>query len=342
MRILFLVLGSLEFDVKSPEEIPLGGTESAVCYLARALAKIGHFVTLSNPTIKKLENKCGVIHVPKSEINREHFDVVIVPNAPFAFVKLKTLFPDSKLVLWNHLLPSQPAMKYFKLMRDQIDEVVFVSEKQRKMFNDEHGVVLPNAIAPCFEHMFYNATELMKAKELRGAYTSTPYRGLDKLQKIRELPIDIFSSMQVYQASDHDFIPMYEELSHNGALRMNGSVPQPELAHYLMRCSFLVYPSTFEECHSIAILEAQAAGLKVITTPSAMEPDGYADIVTQEEYIPKLAENISVYKENPLLWAERRLDQVRYINDRFTWKKRAREWESMLCQLVNRDNRKAA
>src|SRR6478672_9511356 len=46
MRIAFLDFGNTEYDPTTVDTRPLGGTESATCYLSRSLARQGHEVYL--------------------------------------------------------------------------------------------------------------------------------------------------------------------------------------------------------------------------------------------------------------------------------------------------------
>lgn len=317
MKILFLSFSSLKFTEATPLVEPLGGTESAICYLAGALRERGHEVDIQTTVMPD-----------------NVYDVVIIANAPQAIQHARHWYPAAKIILWNHMLPDQAAMKDIQSYDFRFDQIVFVSEKQRSMYSTG-GAVLPNAIAPCFENLYRSADEILADKECRGAYTSTPFRGLEHLRGIQEIPIDVYSSMRVYQTADDDYAAMFNALSHNPTLRMRGSLSQPALAHALRRCAFLVYPCTFQECHSIAILEAQAAGLMVITTDKAMAFDGYSCIMSSVDDLREvLAMNVARYKDNPRRFAEEQFEQVKHINENYTWAKRAEEWEAMLNGLL--------
>lgn len=316
----------LRFDILTPFHQPLGGTESAICYLAAALRLRNHDVDIAT-------NK-----IPDDD---KMYDVVIVASAPAHVDSVRAKYKDAKIVLWNHMTPDQEPMKRFHEQRGKFDECVYVSAGQRDSFTKldpirfdstvSDGPVIGNAISPFFENMYKDAEHILSDKECRGAYTSTPYRGLDLLKEIQEIPIDVYSSMAVYQKSDNEFSSMYEDLSHNPALKFHGSLAQPALARALRKAAFLVYPCTFQECHSIAILEAQAAGLMVITTQKAMKFEGHACVVSSVEDIPMVLRlNIERYKADTKGFAKEQFDQVKFINDNYTWAQRAVEWENLL------------
>lgn len=360
MKILFLCLSPLEFTVETPRIAPLGGTESAVAYLSEELVKLGHDVTLMRNAVGKvtpIEGELrGVKHIPISEdVAHLDPDVVVVLSAPQACPGVKKIVPRAKVVLWNHMKPDQPALAHLfnTAVQAHIDDVVYVSDSQRQSFvsaaqrgpdcflkQSDHGTVINNAISPCFENMFSSAEEILAEKQCVGAYTSTPFRGLAILPHIQELPIDVFSSMQVYQGDDAIYQPMYERLKENDCVELHGSVSQQELANRLRRTAFLVYPSIFAECHSIAILEAMAAGLKVITTDVASPQTEFIDSMSietssLENYVLLLRRNINRFRAHSEEWAQKIWAQVQYINQGFTWAKRAQEWDVYLRKLLS-------
>ena len=349
MKILFVCFSTLKFNVRTPPGEPLGGTESAICYLSTALARLGHSVSLMRNV--EIDDKGtvldGVSHLKMSEdVGHLDPDVVIVTSAPMAAPGLKKAFPRAKIVLWNHMQPDQPAMAHlFKSeFRSAIDRIVYVSDSQRKKFADlapeVSGDFINNAISPAFENLFTSAADILAEKKCEGAYTSTPYRGLGVLAAVQELPIHVFSSMAVYQGDDASYERMYGELKKNDCLFLHGSKGQTALATALRAVAFLVYPSIFPECHSIAILEAMAAGLKIITTDVAHAQTEFVDSLpsrnaTLEDYTKLLRKNINYFRSYPEEWAEKMWKQVQYINDNFTWDKRAVEWELYLKNVLS-------
>lgn len=349
MKILFLNLSHLKFTVETPLRAPLGGTESAIAYLATALGMRGHDVSLMSLNDGGTIN--GVKHLPvKLENLPKDMDTAIIASAPEAWPKMKELLPNTKLVLWNHMLPNQPAMQnlFNPAVQQLIEHIVFVAEGQKAAFcvpSANHPAlsiadlhVINNAVSPPFENLFSSADELLKTKQCKAAYTSTPFRGLACLATVQELPIDIYSSMAVYQDSDQPYEKMYENLRANDCLVFHGSVSQTELAAHLRETAFWAYPSIFQECHSIALLEAMAAGCKVITTDLALDKSDFADILpfasaTVADYATLLRKNTNSFRSRPTEWAQKMFEQVQHINREFTWKKKAEEWETYLLGL---------
>src|SRR4029078_13648770 len=57
MRILFIDPSRWQYTVDAPYERPLGGSQSALCYLAAELAQLGHSVTLINGITTESESR---------------------------------------------------------------------------------------------------------------------------------------------------------------------------------------------------------------------------------------------------------------------------------------------
>lgn len=345
MKILFVSLSGVKFDVETPRKQPLGGTESACAYLAEHLAVLGHCVTIMSQCEKKKLR--GVWHVPVArDIDTLEPDVVIVLSGPQAIPAMREIVPKAKIVLWNHMQPNQPTMQtlFSPDVQKTIEHIVYVSASQKAAFSavpaSIDACVINNAIGPAFENAFASAAELLETKLCKGIYTSTPYRGLAILSGVKEIPIDVYSSMQVYQGDDAPYKTMYDNLEKNDCLTLHGSVAQEELARVMRDVAFYVYPSIFPECHSIAIIEAMALGVKIVTTDMAAAPYEFVDSIpyagcTVADYAKLLRKNINYFRAEPEKHAQRMWEQVQYINREFTWKTKAIDWDLYLRNLLN-------
>src|SRR5262249_49097378 len=87
--------------------------------------------------------------------------------------------------------------------------------------------------------------------------------------------LEVFSSMKVYQQDEpgDEFAPLYHQCRRTPGVRYVGSVAQPRLAEELKAASILAYPNTFAETSCIAVMEAMAAGLLVVTTDLGALPE---------------------------------------------------------------------
>jgi Flp pilus assembly protein TadD/glycosyltransferase involved in cell wall biosynthesis len=297
-----------DFDVSSPLTRPMGGSQSALCYLATALSARGHSVTMltgiTSPRVvdgvRCLSNRM----IPRDLASPDN-TVIVVLNGPAESAQRLRQFLQrpATVILWTQHAHDQPAV-WDLLDAAHVaawDRVVCVSDWQRLMYERCLQVpqskleVLRNAISPAFERMFQNVEELMDAKSAapRLAYTSTPFRGLEALlscfpEICRRHPscrLDVFSSMQVYQTGGNDqYQSLYDQCRATEGVDYRGSISQTQLAAELRGVHVLSYPNTFAETSCIAVMEALAAGTLVVTSNLGALPGtggGWAKLVPQ-------------------------------------------------------------
>jgi glycosyltransferase involved in cell wall biosynthesis len=295
------------------------------------------------------------------------FDAFIVLNGPadLAARLRPSLAPGTPLVLWTGHAIDQPEMRPLLQpeTRRSWDAIVCVSDWHHTAMIAEYGLdagrvsVLRNAIAPSFEGLFSDRDALARAKAGRPilSYTSTPYRGLKVLLNYvfpevrREFPdaeLEVYSSMKVYQQGERSdiYAPLYNQCRQTPGIRYMGSIAQPELAERLKRASILAYPSTFAETSCIAVMEAMAAGLMVITTDLGALPEttrGFAALLpplngaaTVHEFargfLDRLKEVLRRQANEPAAFAADRYKQVEAVNAEDTWRCRAAAWEDAI------------
>lgn len=364
--IFFVDYSGWDYNVDAPTVRPLGGSQSAMCYLAVELAKLGNDVTVVTGTMKP-GRVLGVECASLSSPFHDRPDFVIVINAPAHSVELRRILPPTvRLVLWTQHAANQPCMH--KLARPEVldawDDIVCVSDWQRRDIIERYGcdpqrvMVMRNAIAPAFEGLFASEAEFSDAKtgRMRLAYTSTPYRGMQFLRDVfppyrmanPDATLDVYSSMAVYmEGEDEDrrkFSGFYDALAAVDGVSLVGSLPQPELAQRLRGSHVLAYPNAFPETSCIAVMEALAAGLRVVTSDLGALPEtceGFARLVPIDVDIDEGNASIHVKGGNAFVEAytealakpysgECLFDQVQHMNNHHTWAVRARQWADVL------------
>jgi glycosyltransferase involved in cell wall biosynthesis len=365
MNFVFLDFIRWDYDVETPLARPLGGSQSALCYLAMALARRGDRVTTltgaKNPRTIHGVNCLHHDNIP-ADVFSPPDTLTIVLNGPAdAIHAIRAVLPAGKpAILWTQHAHDQPAMQP---LRDSAvvamwDRIVCISDWQKSMFEQQLGVpaqkmeVLRNAIGPAFENMFASSSQLAEAKsnELRLTYTSTPFRGLDLLLACfpsihRRHPacrLDVFSSMQVYgQADAQDpYKALYAQAQKTPGISYRGSVSQSELAQELAGVTMLAYPNTFAETSCIAAMEALAAGLCVVSSDLGALPEtcgAWARLVppvgkdrTHEQFAVDFARHVdhalNELQSDHSRWFERAFEQSQAINKICTWDIRATQW----------------
>ena len=279
----FFYIPHRSFDGNTPRVQGLGGTESAVVYLAESLVKRGHRCTVFNacspPAIVHGVEYTAWETLPVRSV-RERPDVVVgvrfweaIGRARFAPLQ----------ILWTGDAFDQPFLSGLAdpARRREIDLFMLQSQWQVDTFRQHHGLpwsrIVRTTLGTAASTMDGSAPAAEAPRPRRLAYASTPFRGLDVLldlfPRIRaacpDAELDVFSSMQVYGVSEADdkaqFASIYDRARQPG-VTLVGSVPQPELARRLQQARVLAYPNHYAETFCIAAAEAQAAGCAVVTS----------------------------------------------------------------------------
>lgn len=368
MKIGFLDNIAWDYRVDSVKHIPLGGSQSSLCYLAAALATQNHQVFLFN-SCSTSAISLGVLCQSWGELftaNLPKLDVLIVLNHAGWGQKLRQVLPsETKLILWTQHAFDQPAIAPLQDPAEcaSYDYFVFVSEWQRQTYlasleiHPRRTKLLRNCIAPAFENLFGSIADLTSQKTYPPvlAYTSTPFRGLDLLleifphlyQAIPGLILKIFSSLQVYQLADQSdpYSWLYAKCRETPGVEYIGSLPQAQLAQELHSVTLLVYPNHFAETSCISVLEAMASGCLVVTSNLGALPEtteGFGRLISvdddwsryQQDFIKEVLTLLQTPEDYSILTAFGEYQyiywQVKYINKYYNWRRRASEWASWL------------
>ncbi|MBZ0252212.1 MAG: glycosyltransferase, partial [Candidatus Methylomirabilis sp.] len=182
------------------------------------------------------------------------------------------------------------------------------------------------------------------------AYTSTPFRGLDllldALPDIRsaapEATLRVFSGMRVYRQDPAEeaarYGGLYRRCAATPGAAYEGPVAQPALAAALRETAVLAYPNTFPETSCIAVMEAMAAGCRVVTSDLGALGEtsaGFAALVppraTPEAYRGRFVQEVLAalagFEGPRRAETEARLRaQVDWTLRECSWKARAWEW----------------
>ncbi|MCC6954399.1 MAG: glycosyltransferase family 4 protein [Deltaproteobacteria bacterium] len=290
MKFLFYPQGCLPVHGTTVEERPLGGTEAGLILLSRALARVGHSVTVMtgapNPPLT------NPLFLPYSALG----DVgpVDVLVAVREWMPILLPIEAKRRLFWTGDSYDQPQNLGLgdRRVAARVDAFLAVSEWHKaticraSRFPEAKAWVIRNGISP--EH--FRGEEARSRKRL--IYSSTPYRGLALLPSIwplilarhPEAELHIFSGYEVYGGGASYPPHVLREYEHvTQTLRalprcvVHGNVRQKELAREFMKSSVLCYPNTFEETSCITALEAQAAGCAIVTSALGALPETVGD-----------------------------------------------------------------
>ncbi len=354
MRLAFVDSSGWNYDASTPYEQPMGGSQSALCYLAVELVKLGHEISVfrgrQGPTIS-----AGVIFHPQADAEQpgalNTFDAVISLNAVQGRAFRDRLGVTVPLLLWLHHAVIVPSAQSLRDPRELAawDGIAFVSASQRAPYLPALGVdstktvVMHNGVSPAFEILI---SPIKEPPVL--FYTSTPYRGLDVLlaafPAIRAATgarLRVFSSMAVYRGAEAPFQALYERTRCTDGVEYMGSLGQRQLAAELAGATALAHPSTYPECHSIAAIEAMATGSAVFTTDLGGQMEatgGLANMIPAQANKAWLAEDFAELvigelrrmRADPIKAQAERAQRIQYVRDHYLWKDRAKAWGEWL------------
>lgn len=267
---------------------------------------------------------------------------------------------NKRIIYWNQLSYDQGSVQFLKEKEslDQIEKIVFVSNWQCEKFREKFNIpgykahVIKNACIEIGEKNFE------KKEKIKICYTSTPWRGLDVLLRSWEIlnpencELHIFSGTLIYgidyaESEDYKYKELYEKAKSTPGIVYRGNILNEDLRKELLDFDILAYPSTFEETSCISVIEALSAGLRVICSNIGALPEtteGWArmynyrvDKETHAQLFAKiLSEEIEKIKSGELI--EHLKQQVDVYKPKWSWEKRAAEWEELFKQLDNEQN----
>jgi glycosyltransferase involved in cell wall biosynthesis len=365
MKICFLDPLEWDYTVETPYKKPMGGTQSGLCYLAAELAKLGHEVSLVNKTTTPgtyLGVACTGMQAGMAVDFLKGQDAIVVINACVGETLRKNIGRGGpKLALWIHHATDQKTVSFLSQQseRQSWDAFALISDWQANDFVKTFGLerqrigILRNAISPVFENLSLPKPWFQSGQAPVMAYTSTPFRGLDVLlmawPSIRKqapgATLKIYSSMKIYNKDEEAHEVLYALARDLKGVDYVGSIPQPDLAKALARTSILAYPNTFAETSCIAVMEAMAAGCLVVTSDLGALPEttaGFGILLKPPSTVMDHAHHYSLAmrevldgaKKDPVGLADHLKRQVAHVNATYTWKTRAREWDSWLRMRV--------
>lgn len=301
--------GGMPFNGETINNESLGGSESAAYYIARALAKRGHKVTLFTNTDQE-GTWDGVRYLacgPTDEQNplgaRFHFyalntphDVCMIQRAPGAFTYR---FASKLNIVWLHDLALHRNKPHMASAMWNIDAMFTVSEFHKRQVVDVYGLD-PSFVMPVtngvdldlFKGKIINSLDDVRKddgkkhadNEFALLYSSRPERGLEHLLRpggIMDRLAQISPRFHLYVCAYHNVVPQmkdfYAALDYRAQIMPNvtslGALSKKELADVMRQCQMHVYPTEFEEVSCITAMEAMAAGLPLITSEYAALPE---------------------------------------------------------------------
>ncbi|WP_053078776.1 FkbM family methyltransferase, partial [Methylobacterium tarhaniae] len=257
------------------------------------------------------------------------------------------------LVVWIHHATDQPAVAWLRdpEMVRRVARFVFVSEWQRAQYLATFDLPADRCT------VLRNATEVpdrdrvpVRRTPLKVAYTSTPYRGLAVLLEAwaqaapEGAELHVWSSHRLYgpDADDAPYAELYARAASLPGVRYHGLLPNAELRAALADIDILAYPNTFAETSCLAVIEAMAAGCRVICPSHGALPETTAGFARLYPAIADPAEHARVFagllaEELADPWQgrpERVAAQQAHCRQVYDWRVRVPEWQRLIDDLA--------
>lgn len=272
---------------------------------------------------------------------------------------VENLLTDKKTnILWQHLNCNEPLTKGMenKFFVSGVDAFVYVSywqyEKFRYLYNTplDKSFVIRNAINPI------EYKERPMNGKIRLIYTSTPFRGLDILLDSFEMlgrddvELHVYSSTIIY-GSDYDahhghmYKTLFEKASNMKGVVYHGYATNDEVIKALQEAHIFAYPSIFEETSCLSLIEAAAAGCRIVSHGIGAIPEtssAFAMLAPLKTSRAALVSQFCDYLNEAVNDYAAQQDmlkiQSKYFNDFYSWDERIKEWDNLVNLLSQEKN----
>src|SRR4030042_1064677 len=283
----------IKFDGTFLEKQGLGGSESALINLSTCWKQEfpEDTVTVFNTFYRKTEEINGVIWKGivdfKSECKNASWDVFISLREPDPLLEP---YIDSKLkFFWSQDDTNESGIQTIaanQFLQNRIDMILVISNHS---YNDIKKIIS----TPLFLLRNGYRKDWVEERTLRNpvaVYSSTPFRGLDVLAEVWpriyegcmnlgiEPDLRTYTGMGLYQLADRPAEKqLYNILERLPKVTQFGPIPQQKLYEELKKAKVMLYPNHFLETGCMAVLEALANGVWVVTSKLGALPEQVVD-----------------------------------------------------------------
>jgi tetratricopeptide (TPR) repeat protein len=333
----------------------MGGSEEAIVYLAREMAKQGWKVMVFNDRedeyIDGEGTTAAVRYKPWTMFNpNDTFDVIVAWRTP-AFFNGMDIKARLKCIDLHDAPTGHASISHTSI--ENVDLFFFKSKFQTTYAKvpPEKVIIAPNGIVPQ-QFVFDTATELAAypRNPHKVIYASSADRGLDVLCDLWPKVKEAVPDAELVWAYGWN---TFDSFHHNNPERMKwkwqtvrkmqlagikdlGRLSHEDLAKEMLSCGAWAYPTSFDEISCITAMKAQAAGLDCITSGFAALQETVFKTESEISHIdtkPKELENftqrlINTLK-NPLSDNERALLAHNAL-EAYNWAHVAELWSAAL------------
>lgn len=325
----------------------IGGSEEAVVYLSKELAKLGHDVTVYN----QYPHPCTYDGVRWKHhatlLGEDEFDVAVLWRIPHHLDTHK--FKASRTLLWLHDVPEKYWFTPERLK--QVDKIIVLSQFHRTLLAeipDEKFFISQNGVE------LSQFSEVLPRDPKKVIYTSSYDRGLEHLLKIwpdvvAEVPDanlhifygwGTFDSLRTDEKHQEWKSKMIELMSTLPNVTEHGRIDQVRLARELLSSGIFAYPCHFEEISCISAMKAQVAGCIPLTSGySALAETNLTAYKVSGEF-KEGSKEIEEFKNNLITLLKQDIDKrtrvkiSRAAQGKFSWSSVAEQWNNQFKEIL--------
>lgn len=366
MRIAIVdVIGS-PYDGSTPSKRGLGGSESAVVFIAHELKKLGMTVHVYNDCEgldARPGNYDGVEYRPRDAIILQSFAYDVVISSRSVRGITEHYWRDAYKVLWLHDTFCDGDDQVEALVtQNKIDEIwtlsdwhtTYVSQcnhghrrmmevLKRKIWVTRNGVNLyqdaPSVDLKEYDHFIFNAAVS------KGMETLLEDIWPRVRENIPEAKLTIIGGAYPLKESDVQNDKLRELTQKHGGkngVLFTGIIRQDEVADWLVRAGWMIYPQSFPETFGISTVESLAYGTPVITGRfGAMEETAIEDgcylmdypvdsnvlyTFNKDVHVNTFVNLVLEAHSKPYLW-EQKCNGALKVREVCTWDKVALQWK---------------
>lgn len=333
MQLVFTpVIAGKQWNGATIYEEALGGSEAAVVYLARGLARRGHDVTVFTHGQPGTFEDVTYRHINTLHPRElEKYEIHISSR----WLEILDASPAPWKVFWAHDMPG------YQLKSIDARLAVFLTEAHANAWGvplDHPSVTI---IGDGVDTSLFSGHE--ERDENRLIWISNPDRGLYLASKIfvdeilprwPDLRLHVFGRAAVYgwePEQERKHLPPQSWVDH-GDIILHEPLPRLALARELMKSWAMFYPTFWPETFSMAALEAQAAGAPVITTPTAGLVETVKGGILTNDFVNAVSQ-----LRNANRW-EKLSKRGKDFAEDHSWAKIALRWEKALLEMMENDN----
>lgn len=362
----------LEISGEDPVDLSLGGAETAVVSMARALARQGHELTVFCNTPSR-RRRGGVSWLPEGDLQAllgQRSDVFLSCRYP------EILTHDVRAThigLWHHDPPCEDRVAALRRILSRTSFSLFLSRFQERVYEDFLPGIADRAIRTT-NGVDFDAVDAIRRKASppetpRFVYASRATRGLDFLLEaiwpaIRERHPRAELAVTAY---DHTRMPAGDPqmarqrepwreiaamLPPDAGVSWIGPLSRRRFWQTLARSTAVLYPTDCPEISCMVALEAQALGVPIVTTDDFALHENVAFAATRvplplrsATYVERFLQTVFRLLEDPAFYAAaRRAGEELVTRERFSWDAIARRWAVEFDRLMvdRRRERRAA